>query len=181
VVTRFWLLIGLFAGSTLLHAQAAPTAARLGDLQIGVGYGLANSDYSPERFKGIAAYGGFDFTPHFGAEVDFRLLKDPSPAAMYEKTYEVGVRYHRTYRRITPYAKIMVGRGVFNYQYNVANLAYNMFAGGGGVDYRALRFLSVRADFEYQHWFGFPPHGLAPTVGTIGVAYHFGTSRGEGR
>jgi Outer membrane protein beta-barrel domain len=173
VVTRFWLLIGLFAGSPLLHAQAIPTASRIGDLQVGVGYGLANSDYGPERFKGIAAYGGFDFTPHFGAEVDFRLLKDPSPAAMYEKTYEVGVRYHRTYRRISPYAKIMGGRGVFNFQYNVANLAYNMFAIGGGTDVRVNRFLNARADFEYQNWSGFPPNGLSPLVGTVGLAYHF--------
>ncbi len=180
MLKRLWLLIGLSAGSTLLHAQAAPTASRIGDLQIGVGYGLANSDYAPEKFKGIAAYGGFDFTPHFGVEADFRLLNDSSPAAFYEKTYEVGGRYHRTYGRISPYVKIMAGRGVFNYQYSVANLAYNMIAGGGGVDYRAMRFLSVRADFEYQHWYGFPPHGLAPTVGTIGVAYHFGTSS-EGR
>jgi hypothetical protein len=177
VLKRLLLLAGLFAGSTLAHAQAAPTASRVGDLQIGVGYGLANSDYAPERFKGIAAYGGFDFTPHFGVEADFRLLNDPSPAALYEKTYEIGGRYHRTYGRISPYAKLMAGRGVFNYQYSVANLAYNMFAGGGGVDYRAMRFLSVRADFEYQHWFGFPPDGLTPTVGSIGVAYHFGTSR----
>jgi hypothetical protein len=173
VVTRFWLLIGLFAGSPLLHAQAIPTASRIGDLQVGVGYGLANSDYGPEKFKGIAAYGGFDFTPHFGAEVDFRLLKDPSPAAMYEKTYEVGVRYHRTYRRISPYAKIMGGRGVFNFQYNVANLAYNMFAIGGGTDVRVNRFLNARADFEYQNWSGFPPNGLSPLVGTVGLAYHF--------
>ncbi len=30
----------------------------------------------------------------------------------------------------------MVGRGVFNFQYDVANLAYNMFAIGGGADYQ---------------------------------------------
>ena len=176
MVTRLWILIGLFAGSTVLHAQASPTASRLGDLQIGIGYGVANSDYGPERFKGIAPYAAFDFTPHFGVEADFRLLKDPDPAALYEKTYEVGARYHRAYGRIAPYAKIMVGRGVFNYQYSVANLAYNMGAIGGGLDYRALSFLSVRADFEYQYWSGFPPSGLTPMVATIGVAYHFGTS-----
>jgi hypothetical protein len=67
----------------------------------------------------------------------------------------------------------MYGRGVFNFQNNVANLAYNMFAGGAGTDIRINRFLNARADFEYQDWFGFPPHGLSPMVGTAGIAYHF--------
>ena len=173
MLRRLWILMVLLAAPVFLRAQASPTASRFGDLQIGVGYGLANSDYSPQRFKGIAAYADFDFTPHLGAEAEFRLLNDPSPASLYEKTYEIGMRYHRSYRRLTPYAKAMFGRGVFNYQYGAANIAYNMFALGGGVDYRVLPYLNLRADFEYQTWSGFPPNGLTPTVGTIGLAYHF--------
>jgi hypothetical protein len=173
VLKRLWLLIGLLAGTPLLHAQSEPTASRLGDLQIGVGYGLADPDYTPEKFKGIAAYADFDFTSHLGAEFDFRLLQDSTPQDFYEKTYEVGVRYHRNYGRLSPYGKIMVGRGVFNYQYGIANLAYNMFAIGGGADYHINRSINVRADFEYQHWTGFPPSGLTPIVGTLGVAYRF--------
>ena len=173
MLKKLWLLIGLLASAPLLHAQSEPTASRLGDLQIGVGYGLANSDYVPEKFKGIAAYADFDLTAHLGGEFDFRFLNDSTPYDFYEKTYEVGVRYHVNYRRFTPYAKIMVGRGVFNYQYSVANLAYNMFAIGGGADYHVNRSINVRADFESQHWTGFPPNGLTPTVGTIGVAYRF--------
>jgi Outer membrane protein beta-barrel domain len=173
VLKRFYILIGLLAAPSLLHGQAAPTASRFGDLQLGVGYGIADSDYSPEKFKGIAAYADFDFTPHLGAEVEFRQLNDPAPAGLYEKTYEGGVRYHRSYGRLSPYAKGMYGRGVFNYQYGAANIAYNMFAIGAGADYRVLSYLNVRFDFEYQSWSGFPPHGLSPTVGTFGVAYHF--------
>jgi hypothetical protein len=173
VVTRLWLLIGLLAGATLSHAQAVPTASRAGDLQVGFGYGVAIPDYTNDKFKGIAPYATFDFTPHIGVEVDFRLLKGPSNNSLYEKTYEIGGRYHIDYKRLKPYGKIMVGRGVFNFPNNVANLAYNMYALGGGTDVRVLPFLNVRADFEYQSWYGFPPHGLSPLVGTVGVAYRF--------
>jgi Outer membrane protein beta-barrel domain len=157
----------------MLHAQADHTATRAGDLQIGFGYAFAEPDYGINNFKGIAPYATFDFTNHLGVEADFRYLKDPSSLGMYEKTYEVGGRYHLNYRRFSPYGKFMYGRGVYNFQHDVANLAYNMFGGGGGADVKVSRSINVRVDFEYQSWLGFPPHGLNPVVGTMGVAYHF--------
>jgi hypothetical protein len=173
VSIRFWISVGLLASATLLRAQATPTASRIGDLQVGIGYGIAQPDYTTNTFKGIVAYSAFDFTSHFGVEFDFRLLNGPGSTNLYEKTYEFGGRYHRTYGRLSPYGKVMVGRGVFNFQNGIANLAYNMGALGAGVDYRIKPYLSVRGDFEYQHWMGFPPHGLSPMVESVGVAYHF--------
>ena len=170
---RSWLAFSLIAGSALLHAQAVHTASRAGDLQVGVGYAVADPDYGGDSFKGIAPYATFDFTNHLGVEADFRYLKGPSPMDLYEKTYEIGARYHLNYGRLAPYGKFMIGRGVFNFQNNVANLAYNMYAFGAGADIRINSSINVRADFEYQDWTGFPPHGLTPVVGTIGVAYHF--------
>ena len=68
----------------------------------------------------------------------------------------------------------MIGRGVFNYPaYYHANLAYNMYAPGAGVDVRIKSYLNVRGDFEYQQWPSFPPNGLSPAVLSIGAAYHF--------
>jgi hypothetical protein len=163
-----------------LLAQATSTASRAGDLQIGGGFSNANTDYVPNRVNGGTAYIDFDFYRHFGIEGEFRFLKD-GPTNIYEKTYEVGGRYSRTYKeRYQPYAKVMYGRGVFNFATNgvtTANLAYNMFAGGVGVDYHALRFLNVRAEYEYQKWMSFPPNGLSPSVITIGAAYHFGAGK----
>jgi hypothetical protein len=75
----------------------------------------------------------------------------------------------------------MYGRGVFNFPNNVANLAYNMFAIGGGTDFSVLPYLNVRADYEYQFWHSFPPQGLNPQVITIGVAYHFPGNLRQGR
>jgi opacity protein-like surface antigen len=179
---------GLFfvlLGTSQLFGQAGPTASRRFDLQAGGDFVVANSDYYPEKFKGAGIYATLDFTHRFGAEIDFREVKahqDPT----YEKTYEIGGRYHREYGRFEPYAKALYGRGVFNFvidSYNpdgtvasstvVANLAYNEFALGGGVDYHLLRRVNLRADYEYQMWHSFPPNGLSPQVFSFGVAYHF--------
>ena len=196
-------LLLLCAGT--MRGQATSTASRTFDLQAGGGVALVKSDYYPQAFRGLALYATLDFSPHFGAEIDFREAKaqqDPT----YEKTYEIGGRYHRTYGRFSPYAKALYGRGVFNFvddNYNppvvpvsgsalgpkakiysskvVANLAYNEYVFGGGTDFRLTRFLNLRADYEYQTWLSFPPHGLSPQVLTFGVAYHLpgGLRRGS--
>lgn len=173
MLIRLSVLLGLLGATSVMHAQASPTASRIGDLQIGAGFSTAVPDYSPHRFNGFAIYTDFDFTKHFGVEAEFHFVKGPSPSDFYEKTYEIGGRYRRTYGRFVPYGKGMYGRGVFNYQYGQANLAYNMFAGGVGLDYKLKPYLNLRGDFEYQHWMGFPPNGLTPLVYTIGAAYHF--------
>ena len=178
VLTRILIFICLLGGASMLHAQASATASRRADLKVGGGLTTAASDYG-NRFNGGAAYFDFDFTAHFGVEGQFHFVRDGSGNGLYEKTYEIGGRYFRTYGRFVPYAKIMVGRGVFNYPAYVPggphpNLAYNLWASGAGVDYKALPRLYVRGDFEYQCWTGFPPTGpLTPSLLTVGVAYHF--------
>ncbi len=167
----------LGAAPTVLLAQAIPTATRRGDLQIGAGYSDAASDYG-NHFTGYNVYGDFDFLSHFGVEAEFHFVKeggsDPNYSNIYEKTYEIGARYFRTYGRVSPYGKIMIGRGVFNYPlYDHANLGYNLYAPGAGVDIHVTSYLNVRGDFEYQQWPSFPPNGLGPAVLSIGAAYHF--------
>jgi Outer membrane protein beta-barrel domain len=174
VLTRIVILIGLLSTVSMLHAQSEPTATRLGDLKIGGGFSTANSDYGG-RYNGGAAYVDFDFLPHIGVAGEFHFVKDPSD--LYEKTYEVGGRYFRTYRKFVPYAKVMYGRGVFNFpplgDGFRANIAYNLVAAGLGTDYKVKPWLYVRADWEYQTWFGFQSSSLSPSVLTIGAAYRF--------
>jgi hypothetical protein len=174
---KLLVFLSLAGAATTVLAQAKPTATRSADLQIGGGFTTANSDYLPTRINGGTAYVDYDFIHHIGIEGEFHFVKDGSGSEIYEKTYELGGRYHRTYGRFSPYAKGMYGRGVFNFPafpgFRHANLAYNLIAVGGGVDYRVLKHLNARADFEYQRWFGFPQNGLAPTMFTIGAAYHF--------
>jgi Outer membrane protein beta-barrel domain len=172
-------LVGLFG--TRLHAQAVPTASAAGILQVGGMFNLADSDYVPQKIKGGGFYTTFDFKYHWGIEGEFHQLNDSQPSAIYERTYEIGPRYVRRYGRLAPYAKGMYGRGVFNYPPvfgdphggAAANLAYNLVAAGVGVDYRLLRFMNVRGEYEFQRWFGFPPNGLTPGILSIGVAYQF--------
>jgi hypothetical protein len=166
--------IGLLGTASMLHAQATPAGSRAGDLKIGGGLSSANSDYGG-RYNGGAAYFNFDFLPHIGVEGEFHFVKDPSD--LYEKTYEVGGRYFRTYGRFVPYAKVMYGRGVFNFpplgDGFRPNLAYNLIAGGIGVDYKVKPYLYVRADWEFQTWLGFQDSSLSPNIVTVGAAYHF--------
>jgi hypothetical protein len=174
VLTRVIFFIGLLAAAHMLDAQSAPTASKALDLKIGGGFATANSDYG-DRYNGGAAYIDFDFLPHIGVEGEFHFVKDSSD--LYEKTYEVGGRYFRTYGKFVPYAKVMYGRGVFNFPPLPdgfrANLAYNLVAGGIGVDYKLKRYLYLRGDWEYQDWFGFQNSSLSPSILTIGAAYHF--------
>ena len=174
---RVLVLICVASAAPFLCAQARPTASRSADFQIGGGFTIAHSDYLPNYFNGGTVYFDFDFTRHLGVEGEFHFVRDRQRSGIYEKTYEIGGRYHLTYGRFMPYAKAMYGRGVFNFAaypgYGHPNLAYNLFAGGGGLDYRVLPHLNARADFEYQRWLGFPYNGLAPSLLTFGAAYHF--------
>ncbi len=181
MLPRILIFLSLLAGAPRLFAQASPTASRPGDLLLGGGYTSASSDYG-RRFTGFALYGDFDFTRHFGVEANFHKVNRGGGSTLYEKTYEIGPRYSRTYGIFVPYVKVMIGRGVFNYppfplpapqDQARANIAYNMYAGGFGTDVKVRRWLYLRGDFEYQKWSSFPPTGLTPALLTIGAAYHF--------
>jgi hypothetical protein len=174
VLTRIIIFLGLLGTASMAHAQAESTAGRAGDLKIGGGFSTAASDYG-SRFNGGAAYADFDFIPHIGVTGAFHFVKGPND--LYEKTYEVGGRYFRNYRKFAPYAKIMYGRGVFNFPPLEdgfrPNLAYNLVAVGIGTDYRLKPWLYVRGDWEYQKWLGFANSSLTPNILTVGAAYRF--------
>ena len=175
MVRKIVLAATLLSTPAFIHAQATPTGVRKASLQVGAGFSNANTDYLPNRVNGTTIYADFDFFHHLGLEGEFRYIKD-GKTNIYEKSYEIGPRYSRTYGRFSPYVKGLYGRGVFNFTYRgerTANLAYNMLAVGGGLDYRLLRHVNLRGEYEYQHWFGFPLHGLTPSAITIGAAYRF--------
>jgi Outer membrane protein beta-barrel domain len=174
VLTRIIIFIYLLGAASALHAQARPSSSRVGDLKIGGGFSTADSDYG-DRYNGGAAYFDFDFLPHLGVEGQFHFVRDPND--LYEKTYEAGGRYFGTYGKFVPYAKVMYGRGVFNFpplgNGFRANLAYNLGAAGIGTDYKVKPWLYARADWEYQVWFGFQNSSLSPNILTVGAAYRF--------
>ena len=175
------LLLTLALGAvSVAQAQKLPTATRSLDIQAGGDFVYGKSDYG-RMLKGYGGYGNIDFKPHFGLVLDFHQANGTDK--IYERTYEIGGRYVRHYKRFDPYAKLMYGRGVFSFPPPVGdptgpsagNLAYNLGAIGGGVDYKLRRSINIRGDFEYQEWRHGPllPNGLTPWLSTVGVAYHF--------
>lgn len=165
----------LCCASRAAHAQAMPTATRLGDLQFGGGIALGTSTYNFDtaNLVGETGYIALDIRKHWGAEFDFHNVKDSGDSTVYERTFEVGPRYHVTRGPFVPYAKLMYGRGIYNFHNSVANIAYNVFTAGGGIDWRVLNSWNIRADYEYQTWPGFPLNTLHPQVVTVGIAFHF--------
>jgi len=172
--------------------QAFPTASRLADVQVGATFSNAAPNYAQNpynlsepttgRWHGYGAYADIDFHYHLGMELNFHDLAGSNPI-LYERTYQAGLRYlYPVHNRFVPYAKAMVGRGVFNFaaqnaagqSEQIANLGYNTTSFGGGLDLRVLPGLNIRViDYEYQRWANFPPRGLNPQVLSFGVAYHF--------
>src|SRR6187402_370645 len=167
------LLIFGAIGSTKMRAQAAPAGIGHSSFQAGLGFS-GGPHYGGSRYYGGTFYTTYDFTQHWGIEGDIRQVNTTADNKLYERTYQLGVRYVRHYKGfINPYGKIMVGRGGFNFYNDSANLAYNIGVLGGGVDLNVSRHINVRGDFEYQHWKGFPNGALTPKILTAGVAYHF--------
>ena len=187
MLARMFIFLGMLSGCSTLLAQATATATRALDIQVGGGFTSISPDTQPDTFNGGAAFFDVNFKAHLGVEGEFHFGKDAQGTGRYEKTYEIGGRYFRTYGRFLPYAKLMYGRGVYNftspttnspingpYVYvPVANLAYNLVAAGVGVDYELLTHVDLRGDWEYQRWFGFERSSLSPSLFTVGAAYHF--------
>lgn len=193
VVSLLALLVGTVPG--LAHAQALYTAERRADLQVGVDFSLVNPDYANDvyhlaqpttgqlRWHGYGAYADLGLRYHFSLEAEIHQASGPDPT-LYERSFLFGVRVpFPVKRRVVPYAKVMAGRGIFNFaaidpttgkSTQIANLGYNTEALGGGIDLRLRPGLNVRLfDYEYQRWNNFPPNKLNPQIITFGVAYHF--------
>ena len=162
----------LLASIPLLLGQAAPTAYKAGGLQVGAGYINGHPDYTVHNYNGLAIFGDVDVFRHFGVEAEFHRISSADDNLV-EHTYEIGGRYRYPIRRFEPYLKILAGRGTFTFEHSYQNGGYAMYAGGGGLDVRGPYKLTLRLDYEYQHWGSFPPRGLQPNLATVGVAYRF--------
>ena len=175
---RSALLIGrlalalLLGGASILHAQATSTASRAGDLQLGLGYSTAKPDYGQQSFNGITAYVDFDRHSNFGLEAEFHQVSSSSNQS-FQRTYEIGGRYFRSYGPLVPYLKAMIGRGDFNYPFGQTDLSYTLYAAAIGADYKIGTHYRLRADYELQRWSSFPNEALTPQILTFAVAYHF--------
>ena len=164
-----------------LHAQATAAATRGGIAQAGVAYTISNEDEYPGRhLQGMTIYGTFDLNNHIGVEGNVHLASLFKSYYDYkENSYDAGLRWAQHYRKFTPYAKALVGFGHATAPSPIQIVGgstpgtYFLFGLGGGLDYSLSNKINARADFEYQRWPNFPPHGLTPPLFNVGVAYRF--------
>ncbi len=155
-----------------LRAQAVYTADRTARISVGAGGSYLNTDYAPKPTYGPSFFADIDFYRHLGLEAEGHFGGVISPDDIGENSYLAGPRVFLRRYRLTGYGKVMLGRGIItNQRYNLSS-TYNLYAYGGGLEYRAARRLTVRAiDFEMQKWPSFPPNGLSPLVVTVGASY----------
>ena len=164
-----------------LRAQATAAATRGGIAQVGAAYTVSNEDEYPGRYlQGMTLYGTFDLNSHIGVEGDVHLVSLFKSYYDYKETsYDGGLRYVLHYRKFHPYGKALVGIGhatAPNPNQIVGGSTpgtYFLWALGAGLDYSISDKINARADFEYQRWPSFPPHGLTPPLFNVGVAYRF--------
>jgi opacity protein-like surface antigen len=164
-----------------LHAQATAAATRGGIAQAGAAYTVSNEDQYPGRhLQGLTLYGTFDLNNHIGVEGNVHLASIFKSYFDYkENSYNAGLRWAQHYRKFTPYANGLVGFGHATAPSPTQIVGgstpgtYFLFALGGGLDYGLSEKINLRADFEYQRWPNFPPHGLTPPLFSVGAAYRF--------
>lgn len=157
---------------------------RAGEFRIFSGYVRDNNGVS-----------GVDRSAMVGMELTFQpwLKMDPNVEmrAVYpvksgdgasEKSVLAGLSFSHTFRRFRPYGDFLYGRGRIeypkSYEYNnyvYVNSASNIFSPGGGVDVRLWGRLSLKADFQYQHWHTAAVSGehVWSEVGSVGLSYRF--------
>ncbi|HXS14398.1 MAG TPA: outer membrane beta-barrel protein [Acidobacteriaceae bacterium] len=164
-----------------LHAQATAAATRGGIIQAGAAYTYSNEDeYPGKHLQGMTLYGTFDLNNHIGVEGNVHLASVFKSYFDYkENSIDGGLRWAQHYRRFTPYAKALVGFGHATAPSPKQIVGgstpgtYFLFGLGGGLDYGLTEKINLRADFEYQRWPNFPPHGLTPPLLSFGAAYRF--------
>jgi hypothetical protein len=155
-----------------LRGQAMYTASRGSQIQAGAGLLYLQPDYVDKSIKGVSFWGDYDFKRFLGAEASVHIGSIITPDDIAENSYMVGPRamYHR--RKLTVYGKLLFGRGTITNQDNNLSSSYNIYAFGGGVEYRVSRKINIRAvDIELQKWPNFEPNTLSPIAYTFGASY----------
>jgi opacity protein-like surface antigen len=185
-------LAAFFAGAACPTSAQTVPAAREGTLPVAVGAGF--SYFDPDWESG-QIYGGalwIDYTPNrvplflrgLGVEIEARDISlgqsSSQPSNLREDTAGGGLIYTwRHYPRFHPYLKAL---GEYaSIDFHSGNPDYNhdsrtIAVVGAGLEYRVLRRVWVRGDYEYQYWPDFFSHTKAQPNGvTIGASYHFNT------
>jgi hypothetical protein len=161
----------LFATAKVASAQALPTATGPGRyITVGVTGALFDSNYGQRWVSGYSIYADVNRTWRYGAEFRAQSLRYNQEQGIRETSYLVGPRVTFPHHRWLPYARVLLGAGIFNAPYNYATGSYFVVAPGGGVDYTIGRVKVRLIDLEYQAWPNFTFGELHPYGGSAGIS-----------
>lgn len=191
---RFRFLLGFLSAAIFVavalpcSSQAAP-AAKGGGLPLVVGAGFSNYNVDfccDHREDGGTAWADWNlqWLPRrlqgLGIEAEVRDLSFATPVVnMRYDTAAGGAVYHMLrFGRIRPYAKGMEGFGSIDFPSTTtySHDTRTFFAMGGGADFHLTGQFWLRADYEYQMWWGLfgRGHALTPNGVTVGPEFDFG-------
>ncbi len=179
------LFVTLLAASALsARAQVSPSAY---GSQFSITAGAMVSGFQPDYQGGFVAqaapnylygpgvYVDLKLTHWIQAEAEGRWLHYNQYLNINESNYLIGPRLPFTRLRVwraTPYAKVLIGMGKMNFEFNSATGSFTDIAYGGGVDIKVTKRISLRAvDFEYQQWPRWVNSSLYPYGVSVGVGY----------
>jgi hypothetical protein len=165
-----------------VFGQARPLATGPGMyVALGGTYSLFEGDYGQRKIMGGAVY--VDANPYrlYGLEAEVRRLNYSGNPGMNQMTFLGGPKVSFRSHGIVPYAKMLVGVGIFNFPYHYGQGSYLVLAPGAGVDWNVGRRIRVRLiDVEYQDWSKFTFGPEHPYGVSVGISYQLFRSDGLG-
>jgi hypothetical protein len=169
-------------GSASGFGQASPTATGPGMfLAVGRMVSLFEGDYGQRKITGNAVY--IDANPYrcYGVEAEVRRLQYSESPGMNQTTFLAGPRVSFRSHGVVPYAKLLVGVGIFNFPYHDGSGSYFVVAPGAGLDWNMGRRVRLRLiDVEYQDWSQFTFGPEHPYGASVGISYQIVSSGGWG-
>ena len=163
----------LLAGVNRLNAQAEYAANGPGSyLSLGVTASGFESDYGQRKIGGVSVFLDANVYRRIGVEVEARQLRFHTDEDVRESTYLAGPKISTHGRTWRPYAKLLLGRGEFNFPFNYATGGYFVIAPGAGLDWRVAhsRLMVRLVDFEYQDWPQFSFGSIHPYGASAGFS-----------
>jgi len=156
-----------------LHAQAIAAANGPGSyVAVGATGSAYQSDYGQHQIVGGALFLDANLYRRIGIEAEARYLRIHSDEDISQASYLIGPKISTHTRNLRPYAKLLIGRGQFNFPFNYAEGSYFVVAPGAGLDWRIGEGrISVRIiDIEYQDWLFFTFGSLHPYGASTGLS-----------
>lgn len=170
------IILGALCFSAVAISQV-PAAATTSPLRFsgGTGFSVFNTDWAPKDMIGVTAFADAVYHAHYGIEVEGRTTQFNRWSNVREDTIGGGAKYNLSMGRFGPFAKGLIGIGSIDFPDpslpTYTHDTFFIYEVGGGSEYNLNDMLALRAEWDYQIWGRWPPHGLTPRGTTIGVVW----------